>query len=76
MVSSSDAGANVFLLAASNLPWDLDAAMLRRLEKRIMVQLPNLAARKQLLATLLHDRLIDTEGGMDKEEGAIDLGEL
>lgn len=27
----------VFLLAASNMPWDLDVAMLRRLEKRVSV---------------------------------------
>ena len=29
----------VFLLAASNLPWDLDVAMLRRLEKRVYFKL-------------------------------------
>ena len=30
-----DDSALVFLLAASNLPWELDVAMLRRLEKRV-----------------------------------------
>eukprot|EP00033_Pygsuia_biforma_P002519 GCRY01002790.1.p1 GENE.GCRY01002790.1~~GCRY01002790.1.p1 ORF type:complete len:562 (-),score=164.23 GCRY01002790.1:42-1727(-) len=39
----------VFLLAATNIPWDLDTAFLRRLEKRIYVKLPNVHARKEML---------------------------
>ena len=39
----------VFLLAASNIPWDLDPALLRRLEKRVMVSLPDKKGRETLL---------------------------
>jgi len=39
----------VFLLAASNLPWELDMALLRRLEKRILVRLPEVQAREGMI---------------------------
>ncbi|AQK97215.1 P-loop containing nucleoside triphosphate hydrolase superfamily protein [Zea mays] len=43
----------VFVLAATNLPWELDAAMLRRLEKRILVPLPEPDARHAMFEELL-----------------------
>ena len=40
---------HVFVMAASNLPWDLDPALLRRLEKRVLVPLPGEKGRLAML---------------------------
>ena len=48
-----DTNDQIFLLAASNIPWDLDDAMLRRLEKRILVDLPCQSGREAMLSSLL-----------------------
>ena len=55
----------VFLLAASNLPWELDHAMLRRLEKRILVNLPLEEARKQMLQNHLPPTISSPSNGLD-----------
>ncbi|KAF5302153.1 hypothetical protein FQR65_LT19123 [Abscondita terminalis] len=39
----------IFVLATTNRPWDLDAALLRRFEKRILVDLPNEESRSEIL---------------------------
>uniref|UniRef100_A0A0L8I185 AAA+ ATPase domain-containing protein n=2 Tax=Octopus bimaculoides TaxID=37653 RepID=A0A0L8I185_OCTBM len=53
----------VFLLTASNLPWELDNAMLRRLEKRILVGLPKKEARQAMFNLFLPNVVTSDEGG-------------
>ncbi|KAH8397574.1 hypothetical protein KR222_010337 [Zaprionus bogoriensis] len=43
----------VFVLASTNLPWDIDEAFLRRFEKKLLVQLPSAAERSSLISRLL-----------------------
>jgi SpoVK/Ycf46/Vps4 family AAA+-type ATPase len=56
--SSND---RVFLLAASNLPWELDMALLRRLEKRILVTLPTPEARMNMLLNNIPPKMCEPD---------------
>ena len=40
---------NVFCMASTNVPWELDPAIVRRFERRICLDLPDLNTRKELL---------------------------
>lgn len=50
---------NVIVLGATNLPWDLDDAIIRRLDKRIYIPLPNNDARKKLFELMLKDVMLE-----------------
>jgi AAA+ superfamily predicted ATPase len=57
--------AGVFVLAATNHPWDVDAALRRpgRFDRTVLVLPPDLAAREAILRLGLRDRPV--EGGID-----------
>ena len=57
----------VFLLAATNLPWELDGALLRRLEKRVHVPFPTQAARTWMVAKLIPRERLDERAGVSYE---------
>eukprot|EP00049_Salpingoeca_infusionum_P011830 m.208122 g.208122 ORF g.208122 m.208122 type:complete len:464 (+) comp15038_c2_seq8:288-1679(+) len=52
-VDTLKASRNVFLLCATNCPWELDSAFIRRFQKRVFVGLPSTCERQLLLTKLL-----------------------
>lgn len=75
---------NVFLVAASNLPWDLDPAFLRRMEKRILIPLPNHECRKEMIRSHLAEfspalrrgELLDTATALTEDFSGSDIKSL
>ncbi len=54
----------VLTIAATNRPWDVDPAVLSRFEKRILIPLPDAAARKEILDILFTRRGFQTSANM------------
>ncbi|CAO2194282.1 unnamed protein product [Urochloa humidicola] len=56
----------ILVLAATNRPFDLDEAIIRRFERRIMVGLPSLESRELIMRRLLSKEKVDE--GLDFKE--------
>ncbi|XP_073131716.1 uncharacterized protein [Henckelia pumila] len=55
----SKPGERILVLAATNRPFDLDEAIIRRFERRILVGLPSAENREKILKTLLTKERVD-----------------
>ena len=55
----------VIVLAATNMPWDLDEALRRRLEKRVYIPLPDIHSRKALFLLNMKDVELDSDVDFD-----------
>ena len=54
-----DSNDKLIVFAATNLPWNIDEAFLRRFNKRIYIPLPDQTARKQIFHLNLKDNIIE-----------------
>ena len=62
---------SVFVLAATNFPWDLDEALLRRFQKRIYIPLPDVEGRLQILKMNISE-MVEDDFDMDKWAKALE----
>lgn len=73
---------SILTIAATNRPWDIDAAVLSRFDRRILVGLPGPAARRGILklhlphADLASDEVLDALAGRTDGYGGRDLESL
>ena len=56
----------VIVLAATNMPWDLDEALRRRLEKRVYIPLPDVEGRRELIRINMKGVEMDEDVDLDE----------
>lgn len=56
---------SAFIMVATNRPFDLDEAVLRRLPRRLLVDLPTESDRKEILKIHLKDEILDSSVQVD-----------
>ncbi|KOC66304.1 Katanin p60 ATPase-containing subunit A-like 2 [Habropoda laboriosa] len=56
----SPQNSNVVLLATTNAPWNIDEALLRRLEKRIYVELPDTVSKFNIFKLYVSNDILNT----------------
>ena len=56
----------VFVIAATNLPWQIDDAVMRRLSRKIYIPMPDVSARRLMFMHGFSDALTITQEHMDK----------
>lgn len=64
---------SVFIMVATNRPFDLDDAVLRRLPRRLLVDLPTKADREKILGIHLRDETLDPSVSLDTLAAEIPL---
>ena len=56
----------VIVIAATNMPWDLDEALRRRLEKRIYIPLPDVEGRRELFRINMKEVEMNEDVNLDE----------
>uniref|UniRef100_A0A7S1TKA4 AAA+ ATPase domain-containing protein n=1 Tax=Erythrolobus australicus TaxID=1077150 RepID=A0A7S1TKA4_9RHOD len=62
----SDSTSQVMLIGATNRPWDIDTAILRRMPRAFLVDLPDAAQRTGVLRAVLRTSKVDPEFDYDR----------